>query len=686
MSRHEGLDTEPAETHSDLNEVSGSVGRRGWAILGMIAVLSALPMIYYGASARVEYDGWWHVFIARSDVWFLFWQESFRSAHPPLYYLLLRAVSSLGTEPLVYRSISILAAAIGAMALGAATWRVSRTRAAAVTCALAFALATSTVIIANEVRSYMLATAWLLLALPPYLTLARPGGDARTRVYFAGFMILALLTHYGVMLVFLATVAAPFALCFGFPAYRRAWSTAFKARWRADLATLSPPAVLMTVAYTWHMALYRGPMAHLPDFYYSGEVPWWRFLTRNLVREIDLFSPVQLAGRGMLLQVLGVGIVLAIPLLLFWWVRQERREPLAALFPAILLLLTAAHMLGSIRGHYPFGGGLRHQFFLFPFAVATLFLFFDRLLARLPPVLPRRSAIVLLAAGVLLTAYAQWRALPRPKAPLFEREFAAFREAMPAPEAVYLDGFNLFAFFGHMQKLRWTFEGLSPDGRLQIWRVEDGKQTFLALRDQRHWNPPSDDPRLYGAIRTALDATGASSAATFRVDQVGLSSASTALGERRERSARIVEAARIHGLTPKKILDDRHMLFVELAVVDSGSPATVAAPVLVSGAGEGIRAESNPIQVCDGKGAGTATLYWSFPGRQIDIRIGAPDGKLWGSPPSQGSSTTGAWVQDGMTFYVQDRNTEPSTSPDSTLGTVVVRHTAAGCAGAGKRP
>lgn len=49
---------------------------------------------------------------------------------PPLYFLLLRAVSLLGTEPLLYRSISILAAGVGVVAIGTALSRVPRTRAA----------------------------------------------------------------------------------------------------------------------------------------------------------------------------------------------------------------------------------------------------------------------------------------------------------------------------------------------------------------------------------------------------------------------------------------------------------------------------------------------------------------------------------------------------------------------------
>ena len=80
------------------------------------------------------------------------------------------------------------------------------------------------------------------------------------------------------------------------------------------------------------------------------------------------------------------------------------------------------------------------------------------------------------------------------------------------------------------------------------------------------------------------------------------------------------------------------------------------------------------------------TLSWNFPGKALDIRLGSPDGKLWGSVASSGSAQTGRWVTDGMTFFVQDRQGEAPASPNSTLGFVVVHLTDQGCHPPGQGP
>jgi uncharacterized protein (TIGR03437 family) len=68
---------------------------------------------------------------------------------------------------------------------------------------------------------------------------------------------------------------------------------------------------------------------------------------------------------------------------------------------------------------------------------------------------------------------------------------------------------------------------------------------------------------------------------------------------------------------------------------------------------------------------GTATLSWNSPlTSDVEIHVGAPDGPLFARGYSQGSATTGAWVSNGLMFYLQDvSNGFPLTS-DHTLAVV----------------
>jgi hypothetical protein len=71
---------------------------------------------------------------------------------------------------------------------------------------------------------------------------------------------------------------------------------------------------------------------------------------------------------------------------------------------------------------------------------------------------------------------------------------------------------------------------------------------------------------------------------------------------------------------------------------------------------------------------GATIISWSAPDAQVvDIRIGAPDGKLFATVGNRGSIQTGAWVFDGMTFYLQDVTGGKPLTAENTVATVVVR-------------
>ena len=70
---------------------------------------------------------------------------------------------------------------------------------------------------------------------------------------------------------------------------------------------------------------------------------------------------------------------------------------------------------------------------------------------------------------------------------------------------------------------------------------------------------------------------------------------------------------------------------------------------------------------------GTATISWKAPNAGvIEVHVGSPSGPLFTQFASRGSATTGAWVTDGMTFYLQDVTGGKPLTADNTLATAVV--------------
>jgi parallel beta-helix repeat protein len=89
--------------------------------------------------------------------------------------------------------------------------------------------------------------------------------------------------------------------------------------------------------------------------------------------------------------------------------------------------------------------------------------------------------------------------------------------------------------------------------------------------------------------------------------------------------------------------------------------------------GPSFAASPNPIPVTGNAFLGSTTLSWSAPDAQIiEIHIGSPNGKLFTTMGNRGSIQTGAWVPDGMTFYLQDVTGGKPLTSDYTLATLVV--------------
>ena len=75
--------------------------RRFNAFLLLVCFLAAIPMIYFGVTYYIEYDGYWHVFIAK-QTWRNLLEEYQATAHPPLFFFLLRGAIALGDSRLIY--------------------------------------------------------------------------------------------------------------------------------------------------------------------------------------------------------------------------------------------------------------------------------------------------------------------------------------------------------------------------------------------------------------------------------------------------------------------------------------------------------------------------------------------------------------------------------------------------------
>lgn len=95
--------------------------------------------------------------------------------------------------------------------------------------------------------------------------------------------------------------------------------------------------------------------------------------------------------------------------------------------------------------------------------------------------------------------------------------------------------------------------------------------------------------------------------------------------------------------------------------------------VLVTG-GATLTASPNPIPVASGSLYGTTTILWNGASAQtVEVHVGSPTGTLFAGGGSTGSATTGAWVTDGLVFYLQDTTGGKPLTAANTLAILVVQ-------------
>jgi hypothetical protein len=476
-------------------------------LLLLISFVSLIPRLYVGSGQYIEYDGWWHVFIAKQDNWQIFLQSIRATAHPPLFYLLLKFACHWGSSRLVYRSVSLLTGAGTVFLIGKIAQKLSTHWLTPLLAATAFACSQGAIVMSCEVRSYMTCTFFMMLAFYYYLDLLRADEhDTVSRIGFVVATSLAVSSHYSA-LFFIATCAiAPVFIAIVNPDYRQSLKRQLTKKLLANFLTGLFIVAVMMFLFFFHARYYGSPLDYMADYFYQrgGVESVAGFLLRNLQNMFNLFLPVPVQGRQSFQTVLGAFGVITVVAMYWIEIRKKTRDAFAGTPLVFLLLLLGAVMVAAVLGKYPFGGYYRQQFLVFPFLVLGICLLLDWI-----PRPGKQIALVLGLAAVAWNARIQYEGYQLIRPELFAREMSLHQTSLPNMEAVYLDGYNIINFFIYYNDWKWHFDGPLPeDPWVYEYRLDKGPQTIEVFRDRRQWNFDLLDPSLYRHLSLNLRHTG----------------------------------------------------------------------------------------------------------------------------------------------------------------------------------
>ncbi|MGA7412666.1 MAG: Ig-like domain-containing protein [Bryobacteraceae bacterium] len=105
------------------------------------------------------------------------------------------------------------------------------------------------------------------------------------------------------------------------------------------------------------------------------------------------------------------------------------------------------------------------------------------------------------------------------------------------------------------------------------------------------------------------------------------------------------------------------------------SPAATLATlnVYLQSQANSLLATPNPVVPSSGTALGATTIQWNAPNTtSVEVHVSAPNGTLFAAGGSSGTATTGQWVSDGTTFYLQDTTGGKPLTAANTLGVVLV--------------
>lgn len=494
--------------------------RRFVYLLLFICLLALIPRLILGATQLIQYDGYWHIFIATQNRWRLFVSEWKGDAHPPLYYLLLRWCAKLGSYPLIYRMLSIVPGTVSVYVLGQVAAKFYRSSNMALLAAAAYGFSLTIIEMDFDVRAYPLSLLFVLCACYCLLELLI-GPEQRTAstvILFGASCSLAILTEYMTIFFFLASLVVLPVLGVRFPEIRRRLLDLLHAKPRMCIIVLIFPFVVIAWLYQVHVRYQPPTQGNVEAFYWAKGTSMLDFVLRNLRNEVNFLLPLEITSIPVC-AILTV-VVLAAMLYMSFVHRGDGKQVAAAAIGLLLSGILAELIFISLARRYPFGGFARQQSILFPFLVLTVFWLLDSFSAKLP-----RAAqlTVQLAVALLITAsfLHGWSKFPKLKEDLFTAEFNKFCESLPRSKALYIDQFSLIGYYIHTHDWKWNFQRhyREPE-RIDEYRTTSPRaEQRVVVRNLDQWNFDLFRPETYGTLARLLRDSHIPSADIFYVRQ-----------------------------------------------------------------------------------------------------------------------------------------------------------------------
>jgi hypothetical protein len=268
------------------------------------------------------------------------------------------------------------------------------------------------------------------------------------------------------------------------------------------------PIVVAMAIYRVHVRMWKAPamLGHVGSFMYdAGHEGVWSFISRN-TRSLVLLALPPLEPSGQVVVAVGAALLIGAALLLARRGSRGRLAIVPVLFLGVMLLL---NLVAGIKARYPYGGQMRQEFFLFPFAIIALFTGIDAARRLLPrPWSARGPWVGATALGVAASCGLWMSSFQVDPQPPLKPQMDRFHAAFGQPAAVLVDQYNFIMFFAHYLDWDWHLEWQDPLRSLwQVWSLSRNDQQLRVCRS-RDWLLDFSTVGAYSDVADCLSRAG----------------------------------------------------------------------------------------------------------------------------------------------------------------------------------
>ena len=504
-------------------------------VLAAATAYVAVMQFHYGVAPLYSYDEAWHLYLATiGPAWKMFLAAS-GDSHPPGYYLIMRPFFKLGQDPL-YARLPTMLATIVSVPLFFAVLRKIRVRVpVSLSIVVVLALSFPFLHLGVTARQYSVTILLLMAAFWFWVNLI-PGSRGRpsrgSAILSLALFSLAFSTLYAAVLV----TAALFGATLLVMAVNRDARDAIGSLWRRYsgwpewlLFVLTHLLVIGWYVVGWAKHIDFNIPSHVANYALRPGEAAVDFVHRGLRQELELFSPLS-GFNGTVLDAALAAILIA----MVWLtgLNLRRGNLVRAVFAFSPLVLTAILALVGLLGKYPFGGGLRHQYILFPMLLVLLALGVDALWRRFDHFLPRA---LLLTTMIGIAAFSSMQTLDKAgklgEAPDTVAWPDAYHEMFKSTrdEPLLIPAYAIYLTYAHRYTHGFFYrDAYQNDGHryhiayqgwlaiAMLWAsyeefgaIADDGSTLTVVKDQYRWTyPPVPDALFFEQTRGLLEAMG----------------------------------------------------------------------------------------------------------------------------------------------------------------------------------